>query len=247
MNRFERKLIMVVGASSGIGLATAQRLAREGAIIVGIGREVERIENGINTLEGDRHHTIVADVSDEEQMVEITKIGKENGGYYGMVCCAGLHEMRPFTLLKSKDLISIFNSNVLSAINCSKVVAKAPSPDGASIVWISSISAMRGTVGFTSYSSAKGALISAARVAATELAKKKIRVNVIAAGVVKTAMSDAWMGLLSQDQRDEIIRNHILGLGEPEDVADTVVFLLSSDSRWITGSTIVVDGGLSTR
>jgi NAD(P)-dependent dehydrogenase (short-subunit alcohol dehydrogenase family) len=55
------------------------------------------------------------------------------------------------------------------------------------------------------------------------------------------------MGLLSQDQRDEIIRNHILGLGEPEDVADTVVFLLSSDSRWITGSTIVVDGGLSTR
>lgn len=246
MNRFENKLVLVVGISSGIGQATAQRLAREGARIVGVGRDMDRIQNALVLLEGARHQAIVADIADEAQLNSIIKYGKDNGGYNGAVCCAGLHEMRPFSLLKSEHLIASYNANVITAINTTKALAKSVNPDGAGVVWLSSVAAMRGTAGFTAYASAKGALISASRVGAVEFAKKKIRINVIVVGVVETAMSDGWLKLLSQEQQDEIAKNHILGIGKPEDVADVIAFLVSSDARWITGTSLVVDGGLST-
>ena len=247
MLRFEKKRILIVGVSSGIGRATAVRLAREGASIVGVGRDMERMQKVLNTLNGSEHHAIVADVADEIQLQEVIKYGKANGGYDGGVFCAGLHEIRPFTLLKADHLINSFNANVITAIHSTKAVVKAVNPNGAAIVWLSSVAAIRGTAGFTSYSCAKGALISAAKVAAVELAKKKIRVNVMIAGVVETPMRDEWLSLLSQEQQEEIKSNHLLGIGKPSDVADAVAFLVSSDARWITGATLVVDGGLSVR
>ena len=247
MKRFENKLVLVVGASSGIGLATAQRLAREGGRIVGVGRDIKRIQNALDTLEGAGHHAIVADVADERQMEAIIRYGKEQGGYHGGVCCAGQHEVRPLSLLKTDNLIASFSSNVVTAVNCTKAIAKAASPDGSGIVWLSSVAAMRGTAGFTAYSCAKGALVSASRVAAVELAKKKIRINVIIAGVVETSMSEGWLKLLSQEQRDAAARNHLLGIGKPEYVADAIAFMISSDACWITGTSMVVDGGLSVR
>lgn len=247
MKRFEGKLVLVVGVASGIGLATAKRLSREGAKIVGVGRDNERLQNALVTLEGSGHHGIVADVAVEEQMKPIVKYGKEQGGYSGAVCCAGLHEVRPLSLLKPDNLIASFIGNTIPAINCAKSIAKATHQEGAGVVWMSSVAAIRGTAGFTAYSCAKGALISAAKVAAVELSKKKIRVNVVTAGVVETPMSEGWLGLLSQEQRDEVDKTHLLGIGKPEDVADAIAFLVSSDSRWITGSSVVVDGGLSVR
>lgn len=245
MLRFENKLILIVGISSGIGLATAQRIAKDGASIVGVGRSAERLQNALNTLEGAGHHAIVADIADETQLGPIIKYGKEHGGYHGGVCCAGLHELRPFSLLKTENLFASFSANVVTAVNTTKALVKAASSEGAGIVWLSSVSALRGTAGFTAYASAKGALVSAARVAAVELARKQIRVNVVAAGVVETPMSEGWLQLLSQEQRDEIARNHLLGIGKPDDVADVIAFLVSSDARWMTGTTLVVDGGLS--
>ncbi len=245
MPRFENKLILIVGVSSGIGLATAQRLARDGARIVGVGLSAERLQNALNTLEGTSHHAIVADVSEETQLGQIITFGKDHGGYHGGVCCAGMHEVRPFSLLKTENLLASFSANVVTAVNTTKVIAKAVSSDGAGVVWLSSVAALRGTAGFTAYAGAKGALVSAARVAAVELARKKIRINVVIAGVVETPMSDGWIKLLSQEQQDDIARNHILGIGKPDDVADVIAFLVSSDARWMTGTMLVVDGGLS--
>lgn len=245
--RFANKLILVVGVSSGIGKATARRLANEGATIVGVGRELAKIQSALSELTGQGHHAIVADVRDEKQMDEIIKYGKANGGYDGGVFCAGLHEIRPLSLLKEDSLHASFNANVLTALNCTKAVAKSVNANGAGLVWLSSVAAIRGTAGFGAYAAAKGALISAAKVAAVELAKKKIRVNVVVAGIVKTPMSDSWLKLLPAEQQQEIAANHLLGMGEPEDVADAIAFLVSADARWITGTTLVVDGGLSIR
>lgn len=247
MKRFAGKRILIVGASSGIGLATAKRLAQEGASIVGVGRNIENISNTLNMLEGTGHQAFAADVADEQQLATIVKYGKENGGYHGGVFCAGLHEMRTISLIKADNLLQSFTANVVTTINCTKALIKSISPDGGGIVWLSSVAAIRGTAGFIAYSSAKGALISAAKVAAIELVKKNIRVNVVIAGVVNTPMSAGWLNLLSQEQRDEIDSKHLLGTGQPEDVADAIAFLVSSDARWITGTTLVVDGGLSLR
>lgn len=245
MNRFEKKLVLIVGITSGIGIATAKRLAREGATIVGVGRNSEGVHNALKEIPGQGHHAIVADTADENQLDLIVKFGKGNAGYSGGICCAGMHEMRPISLLKTKNLMDSFNANVVTAINTTKAVAKAVSPEGASIVLLSSVAAMRGSAGFAAYSCSKGALLSAARVAALELVKKKIRVNTVVAGVVQTAMSDSWLKLLSQEQQGDIAKKHLLGHGQPDDVADVIAFLISSDARWMTGAELVVDGGLS--
>lgn len=247
MSSMTNKCILVVGVSSGIGRAAAGHMAQQGAKIIGVGRKLDAVLSVINSFPGEGHQAIEADVSSEKQLAEIINVGKQCGGYDGGVFCAGLHEMRPFTMLRTDDLLNSFNANVTTAIHCTKALSKAVNPNGAGIVWLSSVAAMRGTAGFAAYAAAKGALISAAKVAAVELAKKKIRVNVIAAGVVETSMSESWMGLLSEEQRDAIKQNHLLGIGQPSDVAGAISFLVSPESRWITGATLVVDGGLSIR
>ncbi|MHB1126550.1 MAG: SDR family NAD(P)-dependent oxidoreductase [Bacillota bacterium] len=243
--RFQNKLFLIVGISSGIGYAVARNMAREGATIVGVGRNTERLEKVLQTLEGNGHQAIVADVSDENQMVPIINFGKDRGGYDGGVFCAGLHEVRPLNIIKRENMIKSYEANVITTFNCTKALVKAVSPNGAGVVWLSSIAAIKGTPGFITYAAAKGALISSAKVAALELAKKNIRVNVIVAGVVNTPMSEGWLRLLSNEQRDAIVNNHVLGIGQPEDVADAIAFLVSSEARWITGTTLIVDGGLS--
>ena len=122
---------------------------------------------------------------------------------------------------------------------------KKANKEGASVVLISSTAAIRGTAGTSVYSASKGAVLAATRSLAVELSARNVRVNSLVPGVVDTPMSENFLSSLKSDQKEEIVQAHLLGVGQPEDIANSAVFLLSAKSKWITGTGLVVDGGLS--
>jgi NAD(P)-dependent dehydrogenase (short-subunit alcohol dehydrogenase family) len=239
--------MLVIGASSGIGRATARRLAQEGATIVGVARNVSRLEASIAELPGSGHRAVAADAASWDSLQPLLPIAKEVGGLAGAAICAGAIAMRPLALLDEALLRTSLDANVVSALNVTRLLSKSAARTGASAVWLSSVSAHRGSAGFAAYAAGKGALEGALRSVAAELAGRRIRVNAVVAGVVETPLAEGWMGQLTDEQKQVVIASHLLGLGKPEDVAAAISFLLSEDARWITGASLLVDGGLSVR
>jgi len=247
VRRFENKRILVTGASSGIGFAAAAQLAREGATIVAVARDVNRLEQSIQQWnEPARHLALPFDVRDENAVdAAALTIRKSTETLDGAVLCAGQHALRPLQVTKLEWMNELLASNLTATLLCSKLVLKAASKDGCSMVWLSSVAALTGNAAEIVYSAAKGALISACRSAAAEFSTRRIRVNTVAPAIVETPMSTAWLAALSPDQLAAVKQRHLLGFGAPSDVASAIAFLLSDEARWITGTTLVVDGGFS--
>jgi NAD(P)-dependent dehydrogenase (short-subunit alcohol dehydrogenase family) len=246
--RFANQVILVTGASSGIGRATAIRLANEGARVVLIARDVSRLETTKESLAGSEHVCTGCDLTDESAVIEALKgIKSSVQEIHGMVHCAGIHWLRPLQLTDAASIQQMLASHVVSSLALVRglVAQRLAAKDGCSIVWLSSAAALRGGAGSVAYSAAKGAMISAVRVLAVELARRRIRVNAIAPGVVRTPQSEAFLSALPPEQVSAIEQGHLLGFGQPEDIAAAAAFLLSADARWITGTTLVVDGGLT--
>jgi NAD(P)-dependent dehydrogenase (short-subunit alcohol dehydrogenase family) len=133
---------------------------------------------------------------------------------------------------------------MLSKICCKSGVVH---PDGASIVWIASVTASVGAVGKALYGASKSALVAAAKGLALEYAPKKIRFNTISPGVVVTPMSMSSVYSKNPEALKQVADLHPLGLGQPDDVAAAVVFLLSDEARWVTGTDLIIDGGYTSR
>ena len=232
--RFQDQTILVTGASSGIGRASAMRLAREGARIVLVARNLPRLEEACSQLAGTGHLVRSCDLTDEAAVMEMAKELRKNvGALNGVVHCAGIHWLRPLQITDSEALQEMLASHVVSSIALTRAVVtrRLAAKEGCSIIWFSSAAALQGGAGTVAYAAAKGALISAARVLAVELARRKIRVNVIAPGVVRTPQSEAFLSNLAPEQVKAIADEHLLGLGEPEDIAGVVAFLLRQDAR----------------
>ena len=245
MKRFEQKTVLISGGASGIGLASAQRLADEGARVILLGRTLATLTEAVRTLAGDGHTAMVCDVTVQADVIAICKeIAASNGKLSALICAAGIHTVRPLPIAKAEDFQHSFTANVVSATNLVKEFARTTLPGG-SVVLLASAAAIRGSAGVAPYAAAKGALIALGRSLAMELSSRKIRVNTVVPGVVETPMSDAFLGSLSAEQRESIIKAHPLGLGKPEEIASVIAFLASDDARWITGTEIVVDGGLT--
>lgn len=245
------KVIVITGASSGIGRACAILCAEMGAKIVLLGRDRERLEATREAMRGSPDHLLYAvDLTDYDGVDAVVKDAVAKAGkLHGVIHSAGISTTLPLKLVTPDKMDLFFRTNVYGAINLTKqVTRKAVMADsGGSIVFISSVMGAVGEVGKTLYSLTKGALISASKSLAIELAPRSIRVNCVAPGVVETPMSAN--AVYSQDEQllNRIKSCHPLGLGRAEDVANSCVFLLSDAARWITGTTLFVDGGYTAR
>ena len=235
------KHVLVTGASSGMGRIFAQMIARQGGRTTLLARNTERLEQTRSQLEGEGHQMIVCDLTVEAQLKDaIAQIEPLDG----IVLCAGVNEFVPVKFVKQEKIDRIFQTNYFSQLLLVQMLLKKKLVQkGASIVFISSVSSVMGVPGTLLYASSKGAINSAVRVLASELAGQQIRVNAILPGIVRTEM-------LSGTNIDEEIftkqeSQYPLGLGTPEDVGYAVLYHLSEASRWLTGQCMVIDGGLT--
>lgn len=247
----KNKLILVTGASSGIGRQCAVTCSRAGARIILMGRDQGRLEETLGMTGNTEQHKLYAvDLLDFEKVAGIvTEIVEANGPINGLINCAGISTTLPLNAISPAKMEEFFTTNVSGAINLTKQALKLAhfSKDGGSVVFISSVMGVAGEIGKTLYSMTKGALISASRSLAIELAPRKIRVNTISPGVVESPMSKNAVYSKDEESINRIKALHPLGLGTPEDVANACLFLLSDEARWITGTNLVVDGGYLAR
>ncbi len=244
--RFQGQNFLISGGSAGIGLATAQRLAAEGAQVAVLARDEARLQSSLATLTGTGHVHIVCDATNEDATAAAIKSLKERWTViHGGVMCAGAHSVRPLAVSKAANFEEMFRLNVVSAINILRPLSRALPTGGGSLVVVSSVAGLRGAPGASAYAAAKGALLTLVRSLAHELAPRGARINAVVPGVVTTAMTEQFLGSLPPAQKEVVVKSHPLGLGRPDDVAAAIAFLLSTDARWITGSELVIDGGLS--
>ena len=239
------KRILVTGASSGIGREVAIRCSQLGANVIATGRNEERLKKTYSLLQPTGNHKIITTNLDDETGIDILVQNIES--VEGVVFCAGINDKYILKAIDKSKAERIFNINVFSPILTTKeLLKKKKISKGASLVLLSSISSTYATISNTLYAASKGAINSITRVWALELSSKKIRVNSILPGMVKTGMIDSYG--LSEEGLNETIKSYPLGrLGETEDIANAVIYFLSDASSWVTGSSLVIDGGLSLR
>lgn len=245
------KLIIITGASSGIGRQCAVCCSKAGGRIVLIGRNRERLEETIREMDRtDAHLIMQVDLTDFAKVESlVNEIVDIKGRIDGLINCAGITTTLPVNMVNPDRLDNFFRTNVQTAINLTRIVVRQSnfSEKGGSIIFISSIMGEVGESGKSMYSITKGALIAGSRSLAVELAPRKIRINCISPGVVVTPMSKNAVYSQNEESLNKIKALHPLGLGQPEDIAYACIFLLSDASKWITGINLIADGGYTTR
>lgn len=242
------KTIVITGASSGIGQECAIATSKAGANVVLLGRDLNRLESTYSQLAEGNHLYFSQEITGYDKLEGIIQqVFEKIGKISGFIHSAGIEMTLPLRSMKANDYEQLFAINVIAGFEIARILSKKKYCDeqSASFVFISSVMGLLGQIGKIAYCSSKGALISGCKAMALELAPKNIKVNCVLPGVVKTRMTDKMFENLSEESMNSIKTMHPLGIGVPEDVAHACVFLLSDAARWITGTSLVVDGGYS--
>ncbi|MFO7310493.1 MAG: 3-oxoacyl-[acyl-carrier-protein] reductase [Bacillota bacterium] len=244
--RLAGRTALVTGSTRGIGLAIARRLAAEGAAVAVNGRSQEQAEAVAAELraQGAQAYGFGADLTDGEQAEALVeKVIERFGQLDILVNNAGATRDTLFVRMKPEDWQYVLDVNLKSVMHCTRAAVRHMIRRRyGRIINISSVVALTGNPGQTNYTAAKAAVIGFSRSLARELAGRNITVNVVAPGYIRTDMT----AQLSQELQQKYIEQIPMGrVGDPEDVAYAVAFLASDESKYITGHTLVVDGGLT--
>jgi NAD(P)-dependent dehydrogenase (short-subunit alcohol dehydrogenase family) len=242
------KRILVTGASSGIGKAFSHKAASLGASLILWGRDENRLKEVCQALSGTGHHYDSFDLTDYKQAEQnIRQAVTDGGSINGFVHSAGIEKTIPFRASTPALFREIFEINVFAAYEIARILARKDvvDPAGASFVFISSVAGKTGDPGKVAYCSSKSALLAGSKAMALELSPKKIRCNCILPGIVKTPMADKLFETIPPETMEAIIKRHPLGIGEADDIANLLCFLISDQAGWITGAEYTIDGGYS--
>jgi len=237
--------ILITGASSGIGKRTASALAQSGARLLLAGRDEQRLRETQESLPGSDHVCIVAELNDADTAAAMVKAAaKQHGLLTGIFHSAGLYGMMPSRTVKQKLVDSLYAASVWGAYGIARAASsKHVLADGGSIVLMSSVAGLRGHPATSVYGGAKAAIVGLVPPLAIEFAPRNVRVNAIAAGIVESRMQLETLANLPPEIAIESQAKYPLGFGTMTDVAGVVLFLMSDAGRWITGTTLTVDGG----
>ena len=244
----EGKTILVTGATSGIGRATAVECARMGAKIIAVGRNQERLDTLQNELKNEcltneGHLFFQCDLTDEAQVqVLVETISRIDG----VACCAGVANMNPFAFVSHEEMERVFQINCFAPVMLVNRLLKAKKlGKGSSVVFVSSVDGPKIVqAGNSVYSGSKSALVGMARNMAIDLAGKKIRVNCVLPGTTDTPMIHT--GSATDESLAETAKSlPMRRFAQPEEIANAIIFLLSNAASYITGTEITVDGGNS--
>lgn len=237
------KTVLITGASSGIGKATAIECSKMGAKVIITGRNEERLYETLNQLDGESHLAIVADITDE---VSLAKLVEDCPALDGLVNNAGGTIMVPTQFITREKLHYVLDVNTIAPILLTQMLLKKKKLNkGGSVVITDSISGVKiASPGNVLYSTSKSAMDGFMKNAALDLAAKNIRVNAVCPGMIATHILDD-KAVSSEDVEADIKKYPLKRYGKPEEVAFAIIYLLSDASAFTTGASLVIDGGFT--
>ena len=239
------KKILITGASRGIGAGIAKVLAAQGAqIAITYASKKEQAEQVLASLEGSGHQCYALDIRDEASILNcIEQFLKDFGRIDGLVNNAGITKDQILLRMKASDFDDVVQTNLRGGFLCTKAVLKPMmKQNSGSIVNITSIIGQTGNAGQANYAASKAGLEAFAKSVAQEMASRNIRVNCVAPGYIATEMTD----VLDDKQKEQMLANIPLKrVGQVDDIAYAVSFLLSEQANYITGQTLSVNGGMN--
>lgn len=245
MISLQHKTILITGASSGIGRATAVLFSQLGAAVIITARSEEKLNETFALLTPHGNHQLV--VADLTRQADIEKLVTAMASVDGFVHACGKVLPVPVKFIRDKQLQDVFSVNYFSAVHTvAELLKQKKLNQAASVAFISSVSTLHAYFGGGPYISSKAALEGYAKVLALELIPKKIRVNVLQPALVNTAIFESTVdAAINAGEMDKLIAQYPLGVGQPDDIAQALAYFISDASKWVTGTCLKMDGGLT--